>query len=137
LRKRGRQGVTKDAPRLRKLKKNGLGDWSKAANYQEKPWSCLLVTKAKRGRRGAAAAVATIFAIESRRIIVVVGDWLEERIRKNRERDIEKARQTGRDEGRTEAQKTQEERVRRLVESGQLAAEALELFLPDDDEAKE
>ncbi len=68
---------------------------------------------------------------------MVVGDWLEERIRKNRERDIEKARQTGRDEGRTEAQKTQEERVRRLVESGQLAAEALELFLPDDDEAKE
>jgi hypothetical protein len=133
LRKRGRQGVTKDAPRLRKLKKNGLGDWSKAANYQEKPWSCLLVTKAKRGRRGAAAAVATIFAIESRRIIVVVGDWLEERIRKNREKDIEKARQ----EGRAEKQREQAELARRLVESGQLAAEALELFLPDDDEAKE
>ena len=83
---------------------------------------------------GAAAAVATISAIESRRIIVVVGDWLEERIRKNRERDIEKARQTGRDEGRTEAQKTQEERVRRLVESGQLPREALELLVGDESE---
>ena len=62
-------------------------------------------------------------------IIVVVGDWLEEKIRKNRERDIEKARQ----EGRTENQKMQEERVRRLVENGQLAAEALELFLPNVD----
>ena len=64
---------------------------------------------------------------------MAIGDWLEERIRKNREKDIEKARQ----EGRAEKQREQAELARRLVESGQLAAEALELFLPDDDEAKE
>ena len=72
---------------------------------------------------------------------MVVGDWLEERIRKNRERDIEKARLEGREEGREEGRKElrtkQAERARRLVESGDIPAEALELLFPDDSEAAE
>jgi flavin-dependent dehydrogenase len=90
---------------------------------------------------GASAAIVTVSAIEGQRFIMVVGDWLEERIRKNRERDLEKARLEGREEGREEGRKElrtkQAERARRLVESGDIPAEALELLFPDDSEAAE
>ena len=67
---------------------------------------------------------------------MVVGDWLEEKIRKNREKALEQARQEGREEGRSENREQQAKQARRLVESGQLPAEVLELLFPDGNEAR-
>ncbi len=61
---------------------------------------------------------------------MVVGDWLEQKIRKNREKDIEKARQ----EAREEAQRRHEERAKRLVERGLLPEEALALLFDNESE---
>ena len=85
---------------------------------------------------GVSAAIATVAAIESERLAMVVGDWLEEKIRKNREKALEQARQEGREEGRSENREQQAKQARRLVESGQLPAEVLELLFPDGNEAR-
>jgi hypothetical protein len=79
---------------------------------------------------GAFAAITTVTLIEARRLIMVVGDWLEQKIRKNREKDIEKARQ----EALEEAQRRHEERAKRLVERGLLPEEALALLFDNESE---
>ena len=65
---------------------------------------------------------------------MVVGDWLEQKIRKNREKDIEKARQEARKEALEEAQRRHEERAKRLIERGLLPEEALALLFDNESE---